>query len=92
VVVLSLCFVTLAVLLASGMLGQRIIDDVERDLPIERRESWKLFKHNLGLPMTQVRLHSQMYPESRLRKWFWGCTAAAYTLVIGGSLWLILAG
>jgi len=51
------------------MLGTQIMDDIERGLPVQERPSWRAWKVR-RLPLAEVRRHRQMYPTSRLRKWW----------------------
>ena len=51
-----------------GLIGRRIIDEVERDVPIQDRPSGWLWIIR-RIPLAEVRQHRQMYPASSLRKW-----------------------
>jgi hypothetical protein len=81
---------TLTAALASAMLTQQIIDEIERNLPIEERPSWKLWRLKRGLPLKELRLHSQMYPNSRIRTSWKVATVFYYALIVFGILWLLI--
>ena len=53
--------------IAMGMLSTQHTDEVERDVPLERRPSWQ-FGFRPG-PFAILRTHRGVFPESRLRWW-----------------------
>ena len=54
---------------AMGLLNVQIVDDIERDIPIDARPSWRLLKVR-RFPWEDLRLHRRMYPSSHVRKWW----------------------
>jgi hypothetical protein len=81
---------TLTAALAYMMLTQKIIDEIERNLPIEERPSWKLWRLKRGLPLKELRIHSQMYPNSSIRTSWKVATVFYNALIIFGILWLLI--
>lgn len=61
--------VWLASALIQAALYLQIIDDVERDIPLDQRPSWRLLRVQ-RFPRNELRLHRQMYPDSQLRTWW----------------------
>jgi hypothetical protein len=55
------------------LLMTRINDEIEDGLAIEDRPSWRDWTVR-RLPLAEIRRHRQMYPSSKLRKW-WAATA-----------------
>ena len=85
VIILAWALLTLIATLASAMLEQQIIDEIEQTLPIAKRPSWKLFRLKRGLPLKEVGLHSRMYPNSRIRTSWKVASAFFYGLVFSVS-------
>lgn len=57
-------------ILVSNIIGMaalwQMLDEIEADLPIQQRPSWRLI-HQWGLPLKEIRRHREMFPSSRLR-------------------------
>ena len=70
------------------MLTQQIIDEIERELPIDQRPSFRLFKLKRGLPLKELRIHSTMYPNSPIRARWKVAVACFHTLILIGLLWV----
>jgi hypothetical protein len=81
------CFVIfIATAAASGLIALQISDDIERDLPLQERPSWRLFKLR-RFPWKEVKRHSHMYPHKRhLRVWWGATTALMYAIPLGALI------
>ena len=82
----------LATACTSGFLAYSITDEIERDLPIDRRPSWRLLQIR-RLPLREVRLHAKMFPDRRtLRRWWALTTITSDILFLAGVASMIVAG
>jgi hypothetical protein len=77
--------------IASGLLAHLITDEIERQLPIDQRPSWRLLRAR-DHPLKEVRLHARMYPDRRGLRWWWILTTVAtFILLLGGAVAIVVS-
>ena len=86
--ILAWALLTLTAALAYMVLTQQIVDEIEQDLPLDQRPSFRLFKLKLGLPLKELKIHSTMYPNSSVRARWKVATTCFYMLILIGLLWV----
>ena len=73
----------------SGLLALQIVDEIEEGFPVERRPSWRLLKP-VHVPLEEVRIHAQKFPDrSLIRRWWAVLMFATYLLLLGGIVLLV---
>jgi hypothetical protein len=76
---------------AVSMLGTQINDEIEDGLAIHDRPSWQGWRVR-RVPLAEIRRHREMYPSSRLRKWWAATTICQAGLIIVPFVGAILGG
>ena len=84
--VLVWALLTVAAGFASSLLRQQIIDDIERDLPLDARLSWGPQLKLRKWPTALLRIHAQKYPASRLWTAYRITKALFYALALSGFI------
>ena len=67
-----------------------ITDQVEREVPLDQRPSWKFSQRRRRINV--VKAHARMYPSSRIRAVYRGSLIAGGVLLIGPFLLAVIRG